>query len=84
MCTCQSVGSFFVCPTSFSDIFSHNFDMKYKFPQYFIEESPCEEVQPEFYYGEFYYACTECKQSWYFECYPETPTGQFLELKFQI
>jgi hypothetical protein len=57
--------------------------MKYKFPHYFIEDPPCEEAKPEFDYGEFYYVCSECQQAWYFECYPETPTGPIFELKFR-
>jgi len=81
MCECQSVGNFFVCPSSFSDIFSHNYDMKDRFPHYIIEDTPCEEAQPEFDYGEFYYVCAECQQSWYFECYPEKPTYPIFGVK---
>ena len=81
MCECQSVDNFFICPTSFSDVFSHNYNMKYKFPHYFIEDPPCEEAKPEFDYGEFYYVCSECQQAWYFECYPETPTGPIFGIK---
>lgn len=81
MCECQSVGNFFVCPTRFSNIFSHNYDMKDRFPYCIIEDAPCEKVQPKFNYGEFYYVCTECQQPWYFECYPDTPTSPLFGIK---
>ncbi|AXQ23789.1 hypothetical protein BEN71_17715 [Acinetobacter wuhouensis] len=81
MCECHSVGSFFVCPNSFLDIFSQNYDVKNSFPNYILESIPCEKAQPEFDYGEFYYACVECQQPWYFECYPDTPTNPIFGIK---
>lgn len=80
MCECQSVGNFFVCPT-FSDIFSHNYDTKRRFPHYFIEDTPCEEAKPKFDYGNFYYVCAECQQAWYFECYPSESTYPIFGIK---
>lgn len=81
MCQCQFVGDFFVCPTEFTDIISHNYNIKDKFSSYIIEDSPCEVVQPQFDYGDFYYICSECQQKWYFECYPETPTFPIFGIK---
>ncbi|WEV50134.1 hypothetical protein OZX61_12415 (plasmid) [Acinetobacter sp. ESL0695] len=81
MCKCQYVGNFFICPSSSSDVFSHNYDVKGRFPHYIIEDSPCEEAQPKFYYGESYYICAECQQPWYFECYPDTLTYPIFGIK---
>ncbi|MEG0198832.1 MAG: hypothetical protein RR676_17025, partial [Acinetobacter sp.] len=55
--------------------------MKDRFPHYIIEDTPCEEAQPEFDYGESYYVCAECLQPWYFECYPDTPTYPIFGIK---
>jgi len=81
MCECQNVGEFFVCPDSFSNIFSNNYEMKNRFSHYIVEETPCEETHPKFDYNTFYYVCSECEQAWYFECYPDTPTAPILGIK---
>lgn len=81
MCECQNVGEFFVCPDSFSNIFSNNYEMKNRFSHYIIEEAPCEETLPKFNYSEFYYVCSECEQAWYFECYPDIPTTPIFGIK---
>jgi hypothetical protein len=81
MCKCQTINQFFVCPESFSDIFSHNYEMKARFSNYIIEDSPCDEVCPEFDCAEFYYTCAECQQLWYFECYPSSPTAPIFGVK---
>lgn len=81
MCKCQIVGDFFVCPTGFIDIVSHNYNIKDQSSYYIMEDSPCEVVQPQFDYSELYYVCSECQQAWYFECYPETPSFPIFGIK---
>ncbi len=81
MCECQTVGDFFVCNNNQSNIFSHPLNAKNKFPNYLMEDSPCDQAQITFEYGEFYYTCSECQQSWYFECYPSTPTYPIFGIK---
>lgn len=81
MCECVTVGDFFACADGFSDIIKTNNMMQYKFPYYFIEDSPCEKSYPQFSYGEFYYGCNECGQAWYFECTPEEYTSPIFGIK---
>lgn len=81
MCTCKKIDNFFVCPSDHTNIFSHLSDRKNHYPNYIIEDSPCEETYPEFDYSKFYYKCLQCSQKWYFECYPSTPTAPIFGIK---
>ena len=81
MCQCRSVGDFFVIPNSFTDIFSHSYKMKNRFSYYILVDTPCDEAYPAFNYGQNYYSCLNCHQSWYFECYPDTPTSPIFGVK---
>lgn len=83
MCECQFVADFFVFTDSFTEIFSPESNGQQSYPRFFLEDYPCENVNPNFDYDINYYTCSECLQDWYFECTPVENTYPNFGIKIQ-